>query len=159
MSDGGAGHFLDEIRATFASRSEKPALVFADGSYTFAELESKAERAAAWLNGLWWPGPGDRVVIASAEKRPFLAAHLGALFAGAVALPVNPRFTRGRDAARRLADSGSPWRSSAPRGRASDRLDPRRAARARAVVSDAEAWDAPAARFQCAQTSGPIRPP
>ena len=88
MSDDQAAHFLNEIRATFASRSREPALDFPDGSYTFAELERKAERSAAWLNGLG-VGPGDRVVIASAEKRPFLAAHLGAIFAGAVALPVN----------------------------------------------------------------------
>src|SRR3954471_5106468 len=93
MCDDRAGHFLDEIRANFASRSGGPALVFPDGSYTFDEVERKAERAAAWLNGLG-VGPGERVVIASAEKRPFLAAHLGAILAGAVALPVNPRFTR-----------------------------------------------------------------
>src|ERR1700733_2657031 len=93
MGDDRAGHFLDEIRTTFASRAEEPALVFPDGSYTFAEVERKAERSAMWLNGLG-VCPGDRVVIASAEKRPFLVAHLGAIFAGAVGLPVNPRFTR-----------------------------------------------------------------
>ena len=37
---------------------------------------------------------GDRVAVVTAEKRAFLAAHLAALYAGAVALPLNPRFTR-----------------------------------------------------------------
>jgi malonyl-CoA/methylmalonyl-CoA synthetase len=37
---------------------------------------------------------GDRVVVATAEKLPFLAAHLGAIYAGASSLPLNPRFTR-----------------------------------------------------------------
>jgi len=111
MGDHEALHFRDEIRAAFASRSREPALAFSDRTYTFAELERKAERSAAWLSGLG-VSPGDRVVIASAEKRPFLAAHLGAIFAGAVALPVNPKFTR-------------------------DEM--------RHVLADA--WDAPAARF------------
>ena len=49
---------------------------------------------------------GDRVALLTVEKRPFLAAHLGALYAGAVALPLNPRFTR--DELRYfLADSGA----------------------------------------------------
>jgi malonyl-CoA/methylmalonyl-CoA synthetase len=145
MSDDGAGHFLNEIRATFASRAEAPALVFPDGSYTFAELERKAERSAMWLKGLG-VSPGDRVVIATAEKRPFLAAHLGAIFAGAVGLPVNPRFTR--DEMRHvLADSGA---SVAVVGvEAAPVVESIRGdlPELRAVVSDADAWDAPDARF------------
>jgi malonyl-CoA/methylmalonyl-CoA synthetase len=33
-------------------------------------------------------------VVAAAEKLPFLAAHLGAIYAGGCPLPLNPRFTR-----------------------------------------------------------------
>ena len=99
------GHFLDELRATFAGRSGETALAFRDETCTFGQLESKAERCAAWLIG-HGAGPGERVVLATAEKRPFLAAHLGAIFAGAVALPANPKFTR--DEMRHvLADSGA----------------------------------------------------
>jgi malonyl-CoA/methylmalonyl-CoA synthetase len=145
MRDGRASHFLNEIRATFASRAGEPALVFPDGSYTFAEVERMAERSAAWLSGLG-VDPGDRVVIATAEKRPFLSAHLGAIFAGAVALPVNPRFTR--DEMRHvLADSGA---SVAVVGREAGLVvDSIRGElpELRAVVSDADAWDAPVARF------------
>src|SRR6476469_6991354 len=86
-----AGHFLDELRATFVERAGQPALSLPDRSYTFGEIERRAERCAAWLEGLG-VGLGDRVVLATSEKRPFLAAHLGGLFAGAVALRVNPRF-------------------------------------------------------------------
>src|SRR5262245_29931792 len=77
------GHFLDELRATFADRSRETALAFRDETCTFGQLENRAERCAAWLTG-HGTGPGERVVLATAEKRPFLAAHLGAIFAGAI---------------------------------------------------------------------------
>ena len=38
--------------------------------------------------------PGDRVVLFTENKLPFLVAHLGVVFAGGVPLPLNPRFTR-----------------------------------------------------------------
>src|SRR5260370_41896957 len=93
MNGTATGHFLDELRATFAKRSDGTALAFPGETYTFGGFEQKAEHCAAWLKGLG-VGRGDRVVVATAEKRAFLAAHLGAIFAGAIALPVNPRFTR-----------------------------------------------------------------
>jgi malonyl-CoA/methylmalonyl-CoA synthetase len=139
------GHFLDELRATFANRAAEVALTFPDASYTFGDFEQKAERCAAWLGGLG-VGRGDRVVLATAAKRPFLAAHLGAIFAGAVALPVNPKFTR--DEMRHvLADSGARvavvGREARPVVEAlRDELP-----ELRAVVADADAWDAPDARF------------
>src|SRR5439155_6163250 len=37
---------------------------------------------------------GDRVVLCTTDKLAFLIAHLGSLLAGAVSLPLNPRFTR-----------------------------------------------------------------
>jgi malonyl-CoA/methylmalonyl-CoA synthetase len=86
------GHFLDELRATFAARADRPALVHRGQTYPFGDLERRARRCAAWLRGLG-VGPGDRVALAAAEKLPFLVAHLGTIFAGGVALPLNPRFT------------------------------------------------------------------
>jgi malonyl-CoA/methylmalonyl-CoA synthetase len=50
--------------------------------------------------------PGDRVAITTPEKQSFLAAHLGTLFAAAVSLPLNPRFTR-EELRFFLADSGA----------------------------------------------------
>src|SRR4051812_16391110 len=88
-----AGHFLDELRATFADRGGRPALVYEGQTFTYGDLEARARRCAGWFRGLG-VGPGDRVAIATPEKLPFLAAHLGATVAGAVSLPLNPRFTR-----------------------------------------------------------------
>src|SRR5438477_12087361 len=86
-------HFVDELRAVFADRAGHAAVIHRDRVYSYSELDARACRAAAWLQGLG-VGPGDRVLLCTAEKLPFLVAHLGALYAGAVALPVNPRFPR-----------------------------------------------------------------
>jgi malonyl-CoA/methylmalonyl-CoA synthetase len=145
MARAQTGHFLDELRATFASRSGEIALAFRDGACTFGELEKKAERCAAWLNG-HGAGPGERVVLATADKRPFLAAHFGAIFAGAVALPVNPKFTRDEmrhvlaDSGARIAVVGREARSVVESLR--DELP-----ELRAVVDDSDAWDLPESRY------------
>jgi malonyl-CoA/methylmalonyl-CoA synthetase len=87
------GHFLEELRSTFNQRSSRRAVAFADGSRTFGELDALACRSAALLQARG-VAPGDRVALLTPEKRSFLSAHLGTLYAGAVALPLNPRFTR-----------------------------------------------------------------
>ena len=93
IGSGEPDHFLEELRATFAEHSGKPALVHQERTYCYGELDRDAQRCAGWLQGLGVES-GDRVVVASAEKRPFLAAHLGAIYAGAISLPLNPRLTR-----------------------------------------------------------------
>src|SRR5262245_33152802 len=98
-------HFVDELRTVFTDSADKPALIHRDRVYSFAELDERARRAAAWLQRLG-VAPGDRVFLCTAEKLPFLVAHLGALYAGAVALPVNPRFPR-EELRYVLADSGA----------------------------------------------------
>jgi malonyl-CoA/methylmalonyl-CoA synthetase len=50
--------------------------------------------------------PGDRVALCTPNKLPFLVAHLGTVFAGAVSLPLNPRFPR-EDMRFFLNDSGA----------------------------------------------------
>src|SRR5262249_17975382 len=47
-----------------------------------------------------------RVAIITADKLAFLAAHLGAIYAGAVSLPLNPRYT-GEELCYFLDDSGA----------------------------------------------------
>jgi malonyl-CoA/methylmalonyl-CoA synthetase len=89
---GSHGHFLDELRATVAERAGRPALIHRDRTYSYAELDRRARRCAAWLQG-FGVERGDRVAVATPEKRPFLAAHLGAVYAGASSLPLNSRFT------------------------------------------------------------------
>ena len=100
----GRGHFLNALRTTFDEQSDRPAVIFPDRTETGGDLD----RLVQVCRPLPGPGvaPGDRVALLTAEKRPFLAAHLGAMYAGAVALPLNPRFTR--DELRYfLADSGA----------------------------------------------------
>ena len=86
-------HFLEELRTTFANQASRMAICYKDESLTYGDLDARARRCAGWLCDLGIE-PGDRVAIATAEKLPFLAAHLGSLYAGAVSLPLNPRFTR-----------------------------------------------------------------
>ena len=71
-------HFVDELRSVFADRATETAIVHRDCEYSYAELDERARRAAAWLQGLGVE-PGDRVLLCTAEKLPFLVAHLGAL--------------------------------------------------------------------------------
>ncbi len=100
-----AEHFLAELRATFAAQANTAAIVYNEISLTYGDLDARAQRAAAQLNQLGVE-PGDRVAIATPEKLPFLAAHLGAIYAGAVSLPLNPRFT-GEELRYFLEDSGA----------------------------------------------------
>jgi malonyl-CoA/methylmalonyl-CoA synthetase len=140
----GRGHFLDELRATFAGRGGRPALIYRDRPYTYDELDLRAGSCAAWLRGLGVE-KGDRVVLATAEKLPFLAAHLGVLYAGGVSLPLNPRFTR-EEMRYFLADSGARvavvGREQRPviEGLRSELPE------LAAVVDDADAWEAPEGR-------------
>ena len=89
---GEPGHFLQELRATLESHSSRTAVLYKDTALTYGELNARAHRWAGRLHKLGVE-PGDRVAILTAERLPFLIAHLGALQAGAVSLPLNPRFT------------------------------------------------------------------
>lgn len=86
-------HFLNELRASFASHARRPAIQYKDQLLTYSDLALRARRCAARLRDVGIT-PGDRVAIVTGNKLPFLTAHLGALFAGAVSLPLNPRLTR-----------------------------------------------------------------
>jgi malonyl-CoA/methylmalonyl-CoA synthetase len=88
-----AGHFLNELRTTFDARARHAALVYRNRVVTYGELDAWARRSAAWLQALG-VAPGDRVALFTAEKMALLVAHLGALYAGAAPLPLNPRYTR-----------------------------------------------------------------
>src|SRR4051794_31298839 len=88
-----SGHFLDELLSTFTRQAARPALVYRGRTVTYGELEARAGRCAAFLQGLG-VGPGDRVALSGTDKLAFLVAHLGTLLAGGVSLPLNPRLTR-----------------------------------------------------------------
>jgi malonyl-CoA/methylmalonyl-CoA synthetase len=100
-----AAYFLHELRSTFARQATQTAIQFKDVSLTYAELDGWALRCAALLHRAGVK-PGDRIAIITPEKLPFLAAHLGALYAGAISLPLNPRFT-GEELAYFLEDSSA----------------------------------------------------
>jgi malonyl-CoA/methylmalonyl-CoA synthetase len=142
---GRPGHFLEELQTTFASEANRTAICYKGDSLTYGDLDARARRCAGRLRELGVE-PGDRVAIATAEKLPFLAAHLGSLYAGAVSLPLNPRFTRG-ELHYFLEDSGA---KVAVAGL--EQVPVIEAMRAeltelRAVIPDTDAWSAPERSF------------
>jgi acyl-CoA synthetase (AMP-forming)/AMP-acid ligase II len=139
------GHFLDELKATLSARAGRPAITYQERTLTYGELDARAHRCAARMRRLGLE-PGDRVAILTADKLPFLAAHLGTLYASAVSLPLNPRCT-GDELRYYLQDSGArvvvagqeEWPLV-------ESLKPE-LPELRALVPDREAWDAPEGRL------------
>jgi malonyl-CoA/methylmalonyl-CoA synthetase len=139
------GHFLDELRTTFAARSDRAAIVHQDRALTYGELETRARRCAARMRAFGLE-PGDRVAIVTTDKLPFLAAHLGTLYASAISLPLNPRST-GDELKYFLQDSGArvvvAGRDEWPLIETLKPVLPE----LRALMADREAWDAPEGRL------------
>jgi Acyl-CoA synthetases (AMP-forming)/AMP-acid ligases II len=71
------------------TRPDAPAIVDGDATLTFSELEALAAQTAGSLGRLGVV-PGDRVAIAAWNDTSFVGAYLGALWCGAVAVPLNP---------------------------------------------------------------------
>jgi malonyl-CoA/methylmalonyl-CoA synthetase len=130
-------HFLSELQSTLASRASCQALTYRGRGISFAELETRASRFAGKLQQLGI-GRGDRVALCTSDKLAFLTAHLGTLFAGAISLPLNPRFTA--DELRFfVTDSGSRVAVAGPE-QAQRLIDlPVQ------VVADTDVWDSPVA--------------
>ena len=141
----GSGHFLAELRTSFAMHSTRPAVLYKDVCWTYGDLEEKARRCAGRLVELGVE-PGDRVAVITSEKLPFLAAHLGSLFSGAISLPLNPRFTADelrfflQDSGARVVVAGADERAII------ESLRPE-LPELSAILSDTEAWDAPETQF------------
>ncbi len=136
-----SGHFLAELRATFATQPSAAAVIYNEVSLTYGELDARAERFAARLRQLGVE-PGDRVAIATPEKLRFLAAHLGAIYAGAISLPLNPRYTRD-ELHYFLADSGARVAVVGEQPRPLVESLQGNLPELRTVVADAAAWDSP----------------
>lgn len=85
--------FLQAVQTTFANHAGRSALRDGAGSVSHGALDGLARAGAAVLQGLG-VGKGDRVVLCTGDKRAFVHAHLATLYAGAISLPLNPRFTR-----------------------------------------------------------------
>src|SRR5262245_951917 len=111
-------HFVHDLIESFRRHADRPALIYGGRTWTYAELESAARGCAAWLQGAGIECD-DRVALFTPSKLPVLIGHLGVLFAGAVPLPLNPRFTREEmryflsDSGARLVIAGSEQQSMA----------------------------------------------
>jgi long-chain acyl-CoA synthetase len=99
---------LTELLARAASeRPDAVALVEAATGrrVTWAELDAETERMAQGLDALGLVA-GYRVVVAMTNRVEFVVSYLGALRAGLVAVPVNPRAATG-ETVRIIADCGA----------------------------------------------------
>ncbi len=47
------GHFLAELRATFAAQASRPAILYKDASWTYGDLDAKARHCAGRLTRNW----------------------------------------------------------------------------------------------------------
>lgn len=102
------GLLSDELRAVAAAYPTRVALRVVDGdALTFAEWD-RASNAAARALVASGVGPGDRVVLLLTNEAAvdYQVAYFGVLKAGAVAVPVNPRYAR-REIEHILANSGA----------------------------------------------------
>ncbi|MCI0743234.1 MAG: acyl--CoA ligase [Gemmataceae bacterium] len=84
--------FLYALQSNFGVRSACPAVAHRECSYSYGELDGLARFGAVYLQSLGVE-KGDRVVLLTSDKLAFLVAHLAALYAGAMSLPLNPRLT------------------------------------------------------------------
>jgi malonyl-CoA/methylmalonyl-CoA synthetase len=97
--------FLHELQETFQRHAARQAVAHRGRAFTYGDLLARAHTGADRLRSLG-VNTGDRVVLCTPNKEAFLFAHLAALFAGAVTVPLNPRFTR-EELRFFLADSGA----------------------------------------------------
>jgi fatty-acyl-CoA synthase len=87
-----AGTLLDAIRWWAVERRDEPALVSAQGNLTHGELDAWAARVADWLveQGI---AAGERITIIATNCLEWCVMAQGALRAGVLLAPINPRFT------------------------------------------------------------------
>ncbi|MCU1428117.1 MAG: AMP-dependent synthetase [Actinomycetia bacterium] len=82
---------MNLARALLATAEREPgrtALRFGDTTVTFGELAARSARTAGLLSGL--APAGARVALVLGNEPAFVAGYLGALGAGAIAVPCNP---------------------------------------------------------------------
>ncbi|HMF29395.1 MAG TPA: class I adenylate-forming enzyme family protein, partial [Candidatus Cybelea sp.] len=127
------------------------AFVHEERTFTYGDLATRVREGAGWLQSLG-VRKGDRVVLCTANKRAFLLAHLAAVQAGAITLPLNPRFTR-EELRFFLSDSGA--RIAIVEESVRHTLEPiqQELPALRAVISDVAVLDAPKSTFRLAPIS------
>ena len=85
-----------------AGRHDDAAILFGDATVSFGELEQRSNRVANALEGR--AQPGERVLMLMKDSPDFVAAFLGIMRRGCVAVPLSTRLTS-RDLAFALGDS------------------------------------------------------
>ncbi len=85
--------FVELLQYQFDQNADKPAIIYQGDILTYAQLENRAKLVGALLQeqGL---EKGERVIIYTADKLPFLIIHLGIILSGGVSLPLNFSFTK-----------------------------------------------------------------
>jgi acyl-CoA synthetase (AMP-forming)/AMP-acid ligase II len=84
--------FIELLEHQFKENSRRPAIIYQDQVFSYAEVEERAKAIGAFLQekGL---KTGDIVILYTPEKLSFLLIHLGIILCGGVSLPLNPGFT------------------------------------------------------------------
>jgi malonyl-CoA/methylmalonyl-CoA synthetase len=85
--------FIELLEYGFEKNKNKVAIIYHDKNITFGQLKQKAEKVGAFLQQKGFK-KGDRVVLYTPEKLPFLIAHLGIILSGGISLPLNFNFTK-----------------------------------------------------------------
>lgn len=96
---------IDVWERTVASRGDRPAVLHFDEAISFAEIDERASRFAAWLEDVG-VAKGDRVALTLQNDPEFLVAQYGAWKRGCVVVPLSPMFKR-KEIDFHLADSGA----------------------------------------------------
>ncbi len=89
-------NFYDRIAGAAHRFGDRPAIEMTEasgGSLTYRDLVSTATRFAAWLASEGRVGRGDRVAILAANDGRWVAAYLGILRLGAVAVPLDVAYS------------------------------------------------------------------
>ncbi|MGN6243054.1 MAG: acyl-CoA synthetase [Motilibacteraceae bacterium] len=94
MTDPRSSTVDDVLRRSAQRHPDRPALVFAERSWTYRELDDAVTRAAGHLLSLGL-AKGDRVATVGANSDAYLLAYLGCARAGLVHVPVNYALTGG----------------------------------------------------------------
>ncbi len=93
------------LRRSARRTPDRPALVFADRTWTYRELDDATTRTAGWLRGLG-VSQGDRVATYGRNSDAYVLSFLGAARIGAVHVPINYALT-GDELAYLIDQSGS----------------------------------------------------
>ncbi|WP_374521697.1 long-chain-fatty-acid--CoA ligase [Hydrogenophaga sp.] len=85
---------IDHCLSVAAERyPNKPALIFMDREWTYAQLSAQVDAVAGHLQQVAQVQAGDRVLLMSQNCPQFVAAFLAILRCGAVVVPINPMCT------------------------------------------------------------------